>query len=262
MDRHLDEAALRDLEAKDARAVAHFRDHLARPCAQCEEFLASAPARLWWLEAEADRLLLLHGASPASTADASGYGAVRRAMRIRKLRRAVGTAAAAAAAIAAGVWLLVVPARVPDQDPSREWTGVKSASGEEAGQLELSGALVSPTGEVSPVGPGGRARAGDTLVLRYRATRAGPAHLVKASPGQKPQALGQFALSSGQHDLADSGGVSGVSLGGERGEVRLWLVQSASPLTAEGAIAAALDPTPGRGVAVAAFLVRVDSAEN
>src|SRR5438552_246250 len=99
MVRHLDEAAMKALEAADAELTAHFREHLRRPCAECEAFLATSPGRLWWLDAEADRLLLLHGAAePAAAADHSGFSAVRRAMRRQTARRALGSALAVAAA--------------------------------------------------------------------------------------------------------------------------------------------------------------------
>jgi len=257
MERHLDDAAIRALEAKDGQAVAHFRDHLSRPCAQCEQYLANAPARLWWLEAEADRLLHIHGAlaMPAAN-DTTGFRAVRRAMRARRMRKALVATLAGAAAIAAA---LVIAFAVPRGGARPEYTGVK---GQESGLLELSAVVVSRAGVTSPVGPGGRARPGDTLVLRYRADQPGPAYLLKAGPDGQPQVLGQFALSAGTHDLSDSGGVAGVSLEGEQGEVRLWLVQALRPLTAEGALDAVRHPSGATGTPVVGFSVRVASGEN
>jgi len=259
MERHLDDAAVRALEAKEAQAVAHFRDHLSRPCARCEEYLANAPARLWWLEAEADRLLHIHGALAMPAAgDTTGFRAVRRAMRARRMRKALAASIAGAVALAAA---LVLVLRVPRAaGPEDAFTGVK---GQESGLLELSAAVVSRSGATSPVGPGGRAHAGDTLVLRYRAEQPGPAYLLKAGPDGQPRVLGRFALSAGTHDLADSGGVSGVSLEGEQGEVHLWLVQSAAPLADAAAADAVRHPANiAPGVWVVGFTVRVAPGEN
>lgn len=258
MDRHLDDAAIRALEAKDAKAVAHFRDHLSAPCAQCEEYLANAPAGLWWLEAEADRLLHLHGALSLPAAnDTTGFRAVRRAMRARRMRKALVASLAGAMAIAAALVIVLAVPRAGGPGPG--YTGVK---GQESGLLELSAVVVSRSGATSPIGPGGRAHAGDTLVLRYRADQPGLAYLLKAGPDGRPQVLGEFALSAGTHDLSDSGGVSGVSLEGEQGEVRLWLVQSSRPLTADGAVEAVRHPADAAGTSVVGFLVRVAAGEN
>jgi hypothetical protein len=257
MERHLDDVAVRALEAKDAQAVAHFREHLSQPCARCEEYLANAPARLWWLEAEADRLLHIHGVlAMPSYSDTNGFRAVRRAMRARRMRKALAASLGAALAVAAALVLVLAVPR--SNGPGPAYAGVK---GQESGLLELSAVVVSRSGATSPVAPGGLARAGDTLVLRYRADQPGLAYLLKAGPGGRPEVLGQFALAAGVHDLSDAGGVSGVSLEGEQGEVRLWLVQCAAPLTAsqvEGAV-----EHPGTaGVTVARFAVRVGPGEN
>lgn len=257
MDRHLDDVALRALEARDAQSVAHFRDHLSRPCAECEAYLADAPARLWWLEAEADRLLHLHGALSAPAHDTSGFHAVRRAMRARRLRKALAFSLAGAIAVAAALVLTVAVPR--SGGPGRPYAEVK---GPESGLLELSAAVVSRGGATAPIGPGGRAHPGDTLALRYRADRAGPAYLVKSGPDGRPVALGAFALSAGTHDLSDPGGVAGVSLEGEQGEVHLWLVQSTGPLTASGAVDAVQHPTVAAGASVVGFWVRVGPGEN
>jgi len=254
MDRHLDDVALRALEAKDAQAVAHFRAHLAQPCPECEAFLAEAPARLWWLEAEADRLLHLHGSLHLSAPDTSGFHAVRRAMRARRMRKALAASLAGALAVAAALVLFVAVPR-----PARPYAEVK---GQELGLLELSAVTVSRAGATAPVAPGAPARESDTLVLRYRAERSGPAFLLEAGADGKPRALGEFALSAGTHDLADSGGVSGVSLEGERGEVCLWLVQSPGPLTAAKAVEAVEQGTAAPGMSVAGFTVRVVPGEN
>jgi hypothetical protein len=258
MERHLDDRAIRALEAKDAQAVAHFRDHLSRPCAQCEQYLANAPAHLWWLEAEADRLLHIHGAlaMPAS-ADAAGFRSVRRAMRARRMRKALAATLAGAVAIAAA--LLIVLAVPRGGAPGSQDLGIK---GQASALLELSAVVVSRSGATSPVSPGGRAHPGDTLVLRYRADQPGVAFLVEESPGGSPKVLGQFALSAGTHDLADSGGVAGVSLEGERGDVHLWLVQSSGPMTAEGALDAVRQPAKVAGASVVGFTVRVAPGEN
>src|SRR5262245_23651768 len=209
---HLDDAALRALEGKDARAVAYFREHLSRSCPECEAFLANAPEQLWWLEAEADRLLHIHGAVTSLQQDTAGFHAVRRAMRARRMRKALAASLAAAAAVLAGIWLTAGALR--PAGPSPEWDGIK---GQESGLLELSAAAVSRDGAVRPVAPGGRARSSDTLVLRYRADRDGTAFLIRSTPGGGPVPLGQVALSAGTHDLADSGGTVGLPLDGERG---------------------------------------------
>jgi len=259
-DRHLDDAALQALEAKDARAIAHFREHLALPCPECEAFLAGAPARLWWLEAEADRLLHIHGAISTLAPDATGFHAVRRAMRARRMRRALA-ASLAAAAVAAGLFITVILPRAGGPSSGREWTGVKGPEAAQAGPLELSAAVVAADGAVRPIGPGGGARPGETLVLRYRTDGAGTAFLVKSGPGG-PVALGEFALSAGTHDLADSGGVAGVSLEGEQGELRFFLVQSSERLTAAGAVELVRNPAAGRAVRVAGFSIHVVPGEN
>jgi hypothetical protein len=256
MERHLDDAAIQALEGKDAKAVAYFRDHLSKPCIQCEEYLANAPSRLWWLEAEADRLLHIHGAlcMPAAN-DTTGFHAVRRALRARRMRKALAATLAGVAAAAAAVLLFFAVPRAGGP----EYTGVK---GPESGLLELSAVVVSRSGTTAPIATGGRARPGDTLVLRYRADQAGLAYLVKAGPDGRPQALGQFALSAGTHDLADKGGVAGVSLEGEQGEVHLWLVQSSGPLAAAAAVEAVQQPAKSHGPSVVGFTVRVESGEN
>ncbi|HVE86467.1 MAG TPA: hypothetical protein VND93_26605, partial [Myxococcales bacterium] len=185
------------------------------------------------------------------------YRAVRRALRVRRTRVALGAAVAGAAAVAASLWLLVLS---PRPAPSPEWAQVKG--GPSAGLLELSAAVVSRSGEVSPLAPGGRARATDTLVLRYRAERPGPAYLLESSAPGQLRPLGQFTLQAGTHDLSDGGGVSGVSLDGDRGEVRLWLVQAGGPLTEQSAVEAVLHPASGGDVVVAGFSVRVEAGEN
>ncbi|MBJ6762071.1 hypothetical protein JGU66_14960 [Myxococcaceae bacterium JPH2] len=255
--RHLDTQALRDLEAGEPQAVAHFREHLAEPCDTCEDFLATHDGP-GLLDGLSDAALLGQGPQrPAPALDEVGLARIRRALRAPTPRRwglALG-------AIAACVLALVLVPRA--MDPGRT-SGVKGPAGRIA--LELAVVARGTDGHLRRVDPGAEVPEGDVLLLRYHATEAGSALLFQQRAGQPPELMGRFALESGTHDLEGPEGLAGVSLEGETGGLTLWLVGAPGeePLSPDEVGTALRTGTPPREgpLSVERFDVRIQNGQN
>ncbi|RJS19283.1 hypothetical protein DRW03_23295 [Corallococcus sp. H22C18031201] len=257
--RHLDTQALRDLEAGEPQAVAHFREHLAAPCDTCEDFLATHDGP-GLLDGLADAALLGQGPKPLAPAlDEVGLARIRRALRGPS--SALGRWSVALGAIAACVLALVLVPRAKGPGPE---TGVKGPGGRIA--LELAVVARGSDGHLRRVDPGAVVPEGDVLLLRYHATEAGSALLFQQRAGQPPELMGRFALESGTHDLEGPEGLTGVSLEGEAGGLTLWLVGAPGeePLSPEEVGTALRTGAPPREgpLSVERFDVRIQNGQN
>lgn len=252
--RHLDTQALRELAARDPQAVAWFREHLARPCEQCETFLMEAEGP-GLLGGQVDWLLLsLAPARQPAAVDDVAVARLRRALR-RPLRPWL--AAAAATALAAGVATLLVPSPGSEPRPAEPWSGTKGVG---TLGLELSVVARGPQGQLRRLDPGGSASEQEVVVLRYHATEAGEALLYQQRTGQPPELLGRFALSAGTHELEGPQGLLGLSLQGESGPLSLWLVAFPSGQEpAQAQVRAALaNPRGDEGLELERFDLQVE----
>lgn len=234
--RHLDAETQRALEQRDPETVRYFAAHLARPCEECEAFLAheeGAPDDAFGLEALADEALGEVAGRPARE-DAVGWARVRRRLNApRRVWLSGGLAAVAAVLLA----ILVRPGTGAPERPSTQ-----RLKGGSPLVLEVMAAARLPDGEVRAV-PGDAVLPSQAVVLlRYHASESANALLVREAPGVPPQVLGRHALTPGTHDLRDGEDLAGVSLEDEQGPVTLVLV--AWP---EGSDSAALEAVMAGG---------------
>ncbi len=224
--RHLDAEALRALSAGEREEVAYFREHLARPCEECMDFLARTPGP-GLLDGQVDELLL-HLAPPREEPrlDEVGLARIRRALRGRAASpwRKVAATVALAAGLAGLVLLTQSQLRSPRQEVA--WDGVKGDGLKGVGRLSLELSVVAhgPGEALRRLDPGAAASEADVLVLRYHATEAGEALLFQQRGNASPELLGRFPLQAGTHELEGPQGLVGVSLEGESGPLTLWLV--------------------------------------
>ena len=225
--KHLDDSAMKLLEAGDATARAHFASHLSAPCEECEAYLMSVeqPAMLG---AAADAALTTRPADDRAPLDEEGFARVRRALKPPRLRpispgRRIRIAMASlAVAAAAGLAVLVIPRVGPDStsfDPGP--AGVKGATGL---TLELQAAHQRSSGSLQRVERGAALLADGALILRYYATERGGAWLF-AKRGNRLESLGVFTLEPGLHPLRlQNGAIASLPLEGEAGELVLILI--------------------------------------
>jgi hypothetical protein len=211
--RHLDVESWQSLQRREPDTVAYFATHLAGPCETCEAFLAQDfEGDPLGVEALADEALGAALATPRE--DAVGWARVRR--RLAGPRRAwlAGAVAVAAAAVLA---ILVRP----DAVTPAPYEGIK---GSVPLALELTAAARLPDGEVRAVPEGAVLPPEAVVLLRYHATEAADALLMREAPGAPTQVLGRYALEPGTHDLREGPDLAGVSLEGEQGPLTLVLV--------------------------------------
>ncbi|NMO22203.1 hypothetical protein HPC49_37070 [Pyxidicoccus fallax] len=268
--RHLDADAMSALARREPEAVAYFREHLARPCDTCEDFLAThAGPNL--LDGQVDAALLAAGpvAQKAKEAplDEVGFARVRRGMK--GSRPDIRRWGLAAGAIAACLLAVVVVPRMRAEDPAvqagTEWDGIKGPGG--SIDLELAVVARGANGELRRLDPQSAVAESDVLLLRYHATEAGTALLFQQRAGQGPELLGRFPLEAGMHDLQGPQGLAGVSLEGESGPVTLWLVGSAgrqepTPDTVREVLVGGSAARERSRLAVTRFDVSVRSGQN
>lgn len=241
---HLNDKRWEALQARDPDAVAYFARHLAAPCAQCEDYLLHARPEPDALDAMTDEALLSLAPAREPALDEVGYARLRRRMLPPRPRRwlagAAGIAAAAALTLAVGL---------------ERWSG-EAATGTSAGTLkgevplglELLAAAQLPGGELFQVGPETPLPSAAVVLLRYHATEAAAAVLVREVAGQPPEVLGRFLLEPGTHDLREGAELAGVSLAGEEGPVSLALVaRPGVTYPSPEETAAALAPSPRAG---------------
>jgi hypothetical protein len=210
---HLDAQSLERLLAGDPEAVSFFREHLRDGCEDCRRFLEADRAHPE-LDAEVDRLLMSLAPPPEAGLDEVGFQRVMRRARPNRFRMHAAFGAIAAAALV-GVFALRAP--TPEQGG-----GIKGAPHI---AVELLAALQTSQGELRRADSSETLPESGVLVLRYHATERGTALLLKSSAGQL-EPLGAFPLTPGTHDLAARDGMAGVSLRGESGAVKLFLVAS------------------------------------
>ena len=265
---HLDDARWAALQRRERAEVEHFARHLAAPCEPCEAFLArlgeaeGGDAGSATLDALADEALAEAGRA-APSEDALGWARLQRRLdaegvlrRGARRARAVRVAGVLAVAIAASVVFAVLPARMRHAEDTGDGMRIKGAG---AVSLELSATARGAAGELSPLGAGAPVGPDAVLLLRYRASDAAEALLVREVPGAAPQVLGRFTLAPGEHALRDEGGLAGVSLAGEVGEVALVLV---APVPAGGAAdLRTLEAARRAGAAEARLPLRVEPGE-
>jgi hypothetical protein len=220
--RHLDAQALRALSTGEPEAVAYFREHLARPCEECMDFLARTPGP-GLLDGQVDELLLhLAPLREEPRLDEVGQARIRRALRgpaASPWRKAVATLA-----LAAGLAGLVVLTWSQLRPPREEMPRDDGVKGVGPLALELSVVAHGPGEQLRRLDPGAVASTQDVLVLRYHATEAGEALLFQQRDASPPELLGRFPLQAGTHELEGPEGLVGVSLEDESGPLTLWLV--------------------------------------
>jgi hypothetical protein len=216
---HLDAASWRALQDHEPAAVAYFARHLAKPCEDCEAFLAEASGQDD-LDALADEALVAAAGSPPRE-DALGWERVRRRAFPSKARTWGAGLGALAAVAAAALVVLVVAPRAGRQVESG---GSERVKGGAPRGLELTAAAQLPDGRVLPVAEGQALPPEAVVLLRYHTSEATEAVLVREVPGEAPRVLGRFSLEPGTHDLGDASGLAGVSLEGEAGALALALV--------------------------------------
>lgn len=214
---HLNAASWRALQEHEPAAVAYFARHLAAPCEECEVFLAEASGQDH-LDALADEALLATASLPPRE-DALGWERVRRrAFPSRARRWGAGLGGLAAAA------LLVVLVAAPRLGRQVEPGSSERVKGGAPLVLELAAAAQLPGGRVLPVAEGQALPPEAVVLLRYHASEATQAVLLREVPEEAPRVLGRFSLEPGTHELEEAGELAGVSLEGEAGAFALALV--------------------------------------
>jgi hypothetical protein len=216
---HLDAASWQALQNREPAAVAYFARHLATPCEGCEAFLAEGPGQED-LDALADEALAAVADSPPRE-DALGWERVRRRAFPSKARTWGTRLGALAAVAAAAVVILTVVPRAGRLVDSRAGERVKGGA---PLVLEVTAVAQLPDGRVLPVAEGQSLPPEAVVLLRYHASEATEAVLLREVPGEAPQVLGRFSLEPGMHDLGEASGLAGVSLEGESGALALALV--------------------------------------
>lgn len=212
--RHLDDGAVDQLLRGVPDAVQHFREHLIKPCDACEEFLLQ-DRKLGLLDGQVETVLLaLHPPAPKPL-DEVGYARIRRRFKLRGALRVSLGAIAVAASLA---WFsLVRPAPAPRFESEEDLKGALRL------RVELSGAVQTRDGRLTRVSSGDEVSSSATLLLRYQATDAASALLIRERESA-PEVLGSFRLEPGLHDLASASGLAGLSLEGEQGLVTFVLI--------------------------------------
>jgi hypothetical protein len=259
--RHLDAAAMRELEAREPAAVAYFASHLASPCEACETFLVTHADAL---DGRTDALLLaLAPERPQAT------GAPEVPLRATPKRRRFTPPPGRywgwmAGALAASVLMAVLVPRVkgPASTPDSEWNGQKGP-----GRISLELAVVARAtdGGLRRLDPGDAVAPDEVLLLRYHATESGTALLYQLRGGGAPELLGRFPLEAGTHDLEGPEGLAGVSLETDEGPLTVALVafapgEAATEEDARSVLASEGTPEARPG-AHARFDVRVRSGQ-
>ena len=256
------------LDAQRWKALQEQRDdvllaHLEQGCEVCDAFLESVAG----LDGEVDRALLALAPRPPST-DELAWARLRRHQRARSWSR-FAAAAAALVLIGAGAWTMRPPSgsdaslsgatRNPGEPLS---TGLKGSAN---ARLELRAALKSSNGKLTAVVDGAKVSSADALVFQVRSGVAGPARLYVQRGAAEPVELAQRGLGEGAQELEWDGAnesgepgehLSGFALSGERGPLTVWLVASATPSSAEAALAA-IRVGGSEGLAVAHVRVNV-----
>lgn len=226
--RHLDDHAVKLLEAGDESTRAHFAAHLSAPCEECETYLSNTEGPEL-LGGAADSALMTRPADVDASLDEVGFRRMRRALdaprrsskppvwRVRLI--AIGSMAAALVAV---VTLLLSRPVAEDGAPE---SGLSGAKGPTTGlTLELQAAHQSGTGSLRRVDRGAVLPPAGALILRYYATEKGGGWLF-AKRGDRLDALGAFALEPGLHPLRlDNGAIASLPLEEEAGELQLLLV--------------------------------------
>jgi hypothetical protein len=225
--KHLDDDAMKLLEAGDAVARAHFAAHLSASCEECEGYLMTVegPAMLG---GAADAALAMRAADARAPLDEEGFRRVRRALKPPRRRsispgwrvRAVAMASTAAAVVGVAILMFSRPLSensAIDSPPA----GVKGGAGL---TLELQAAHQIADGTLQAVERGAVLAPTGALILRYYATDRGGAWLF-AKRGDRVESLGAFALEPGLHPLTlQNGAIASLPLEEEAGEVVLILV--------------------------------------
>ena len=226
--KHLDDDAMKLLEAGDAAARAHFASHLSAPCEECEAYLMSVE-RPAMLGGAADAALTTRPADDRAPLDEEGFARVRRALKPPRLRpispgRRIRVAALASLAVAAAAGIAVVAITRPGPDATPFDPGPAGVKGATGLTLELQAAHRSSTASLQRVERGAALPADGALILRYYATDRGGAWLF-AQRGNRVESLGAFNLEPGLHPLRlKNGDIASLPLEGEAGELVLILV--------------------------------------
>jgi hypothetical protein len=214
---HLNAASWRALRNHEPAAVAYFARHLAAPCEACEAFLAE-PSEQDGLDALTDEALMATAGLPPRE-DALGWERVRRRAFPSSARRwGAGLGALSAAAML--VVLVAAPRLGRQVDPESS----ERVKGGAPLVLELAAAAQLPGGRVLPVAEGQTLPPEAVVLLRYHASEATQAVLLREVPAEAPRVLGRFSLEPGTHELEEAGELAGVSLEGEAGAFALALV--------------------------------------
>jgi hypothetical protein len=247
-ERHLDAASWRAL-LEAPRPDGPLLEHLAAGCEVCDAFLATHVDEL---DGAVDRALLRLGPVRLGELDEVGWMRLQRRLgagAVRTRRRVIGAALAASLVVALGL-SLVRPGK------GQGWDGLKR-SASMGPTLQLSAALRHSDQAFVRLDDGARLSAGAVLVLRATSSIDGPARVFLERAGQAPIEVGQVAMRAGTHELQTEAGLLGVTLEGERGEVRVWVVVGEAPFSAETALEAIASPHGGDVVA-ASIRVQVD----
>jgi hypothetical protein len=245
--RHLDDDAVRLIEAGDAEARAYFAAHLSAPCEVCETYLVGAEGP-GMLGAAADAALAARSGDADAPLDEVGFRRVRRGLKGARTAarpewrvRVIAMGGIAAALIAVFAVLFSRPA---SQD-SELGPGIKGAA--RALTLELQAAHQSGAGALRRVDSGEVLPASGALVFRYSATERGGGWLF-VRRGDRVETLGAFGLEPGTHPLRmQNGDAASLPLDQEAGELIFYLVGAAgrSP-TLDEAQQAIEDPRSSR----------------
>jgi hypothetical protein len=202
--------------------------HLAEGCEACDAFLEG---HLDDLDGAVDRLLLGLAPPPPAPLDELGWAKLRRRLpgRVAPSRRwAIGAGLAAAVTVALGAAVL------GPHKPA--WNGLKGSSS--GPNLEVAAAVRH--GDNAFVRLDDRARLGNDAVLVFRADSSveGPARIYLQRGSTTPVEIGETEVRSGTHEIRTDTGLLGVSLGGERGELTVWIVVGDGPFSNEAALQA------------------------
>lgn len=226
---HLDAAswkALREHPETQERLLAHLADG----CEVCDAFLSS---HLDELDGEVDRVLLSLAPPPAAPLDELGWMKLRRRLSgpVGPTRRwAVGVGLAAAVTVALGAVLL------GPRGPKMAWDGIKGSS--RGPNLQVAAAVKQGDNAFVRLDDGARLGKDAVLVFRADSSVEGPARIYLQRGSTTPVEIGETEVRFGAHEIRTDTGLLGVSLGGEKGELSVWIVVGESPFSNESAIRA------------------------
>jgi hypothetical protein len=166
--------------------------------------------------------------------------------------RRLGTAMALVAGlvVVVGVTLAFQPGRQP------LWDGLKR-SGSLGPTLQLSAARRQPDQSFQRLDDGARLTSRSVLILRATSSIDGPARVYLQRASQAPVEVGEVALQAGTHELQTDAGLLGVTLDGERGAVKVWVVVGEVPFSGVLALEA-ISSQGSRELAAASVSVQVE----